>query len=152
MLPNPVKSGGNASGYMDLISDSTRTPCEYLTVDFIELEFKTNIYSLYISTATATTPSTDVKFLPEFVPEFVPAPPPVATIAPKNVGLDNPEYHMMNGAATTQLNGALPNNHPPVRRKTNSSDDDTDHEYYNDYDKLKRELQPLYQRRSETTV
>ncbi|KAG1701737.1 Epidermal growth factor receptor [Nymphon striatum] len=113
LLPNPIKSGGNASGYMDLISDATRTP--------------------------STTPSADVNFLPEFVPV-----PPVSTGTPKNVGLDNPEYHIMNGNAISQLNGVI----APVRRKTNSSDDDTDHEYYNDYDKLKRELQPLYQRRS----
>lgn len=40
-------------------------------------------------------------------------------------------------------------------RKVPSSDEDTsdDHEYYNDYDKLTRELQPLNHRsRNETTV
>lgn len=49
---------------------------------------------------------------------------------------------------------------PPVHmnghgsRKKSSTDEEDDHEYYNDYDaRLKRELQPLNQhRRNETTV
>lgn len=52
-----------------------------------------------------------------------------------------------------------PNSHcvsdTPVKnpRKTINSDDETDeHDYYNDYDKLQRELQPLNNHRTETTV
>ena len=53
-------------------------------------------------------------------------------------------------AATTGLNGAisLGNNGSQPR----SSDGESDHEYYNDVDRLKRELQPLHQPRNETTV
>lgn len=94
------------------------------------------------------TSKSDDKYAPEL---SVASTPPNVSPA-KNVGLDNPEYHMMNGTPVHALNGALPSQLQQSRRKINSSDDDTDHEYYNDYDKLKRELQPLNHRRSETTV
>lgn len=77
----------------------------------------------------------DCPMMPDFIP--------VGNI-PKAV--DNLEYHLMKNDPTC----------PPVHiipRKNTSSDDETDeHEYYNDYDGLQRELQPLNTRRSETTV
>jgi len=64
-----------------------------------------------------------------------------------------------NQGPTTQtgLNGAIFNGNP-VRAGSNgshprSSDGESDHEYYNDVDRLKREMQPLQQPpRNETTV
>ena len=52
-------------------------------------------------------------------------------------------------AAAAGLNGALG---PAGRAGPRSSDGESDHEYYNDVDRLKRELQPLHQPRNETTV
>ncbi|EFA01355.2 epidermal growth factor receptor isoform X1 [Tribolium castaneum] len=49
--------------------------------------------------------------------------------------IDNPEYLMNNEAAPSQTVGL-----PQVPR---SSEEESDHEYYNDFDRLKRELQPL---------
>ena len=50
----------------------------------------------------------------------------------------------------TGLNGAITGgsagSHP------RSSDGESDHEYYNDVDRLQREMQPLHQPRNETTV
>ena len=45
------------------------------------------------------------------------------------------------------LNGAIPNGQIP-----RSSDGESDHEYYNDVDRLQREMQPLHVPRNETTV
>ena len=54
---------------------------------------------------------------------------------------------------TAGLNGALSGNQPASHRShPRSSDGESDHEYYNDVDRLKRELQPLHQPRNETTV
>ena len=57
---------------------------------------------------------------------------------------------------TAGLNGALSstNNGQPASHRSHprSSDGESDHEYYNDVDRLKRELQPLHQPRNETTV
>lgn len=76
--------------------------------------------------------------------------------------IDNPEYHLTGGDSSVV---------PPVTSESGSSDaasasaepqspvttpngrsleDESDHEYYNDFDRLQRELQPL--RRNETTV
>lgn len=38
------------------------------------------------------------------------------------------------------------------RRHGSRSEEESDHEYYNELDRLKREKQPLHQRKSETTV
>ena len=62
-----------------------------------------------------------------------------------------PALAALTAPATTGLNGAVgagrPGSHP------RSSDGESDHEYYNDLDRLKRELQPLQQPpRNETTV
>lgn len=59
--------------------------------------------------------------------------------------------------AMAGLNGAIANGNGP-RATSNgshprSSDGESDHEYYNDLDRLKREMQPLHQQsRNETTV
>jgi hypothetical protein len=52
-------------------------------------------------------------------------------------------------SATTGLNGAISGS---AGSQPRSSDGESDHEYYNDVDRLKRELQPLHQPRNETTV
>ena len=46
----------------------------------------------------------------------------------------------------TGLNGAISGSNP------RSSDGESDHEYYNDLERLQREMQPLHQPRNETTV
>lgn len=75
--------------------------------------------------------------------------------------IDNPEYLMNNEAPcqtlgiptvsefvqATASNSALAQPYLPQR----SSEEESDHEYYNDFDRLQRELQPL-QRKGETTV
>ncbi|XP_015916068.1 epidermal growth factor receptor isoform X2 [Parasteatoda tepidariorum] len=86
-----------------------------------------------------------------------PAPPYAGNFAPpRNIphqAVDNLEYHLMNkhNSISSSTETAIAN-----QRKPTSSDDDTDeHEYYNDFDGLQRELQPLNNHRSErneTTV
>jgi len=39
-----------------------------------------------------------------------------------------------------------------IRRHGSRSEEESDHEYYNELDRLKREKQPLHQRKNETTV
>ncbi|RZC39222.1 GF recep IV, Furin-like, and/or VSP domain containing protein [Asbolus verrucosus] len=63
--------------------------------------------------------------------------------------IDNPEYLMNNDAAPSQTVGlpAMPttpqnSNFPPFQPQR-SSEEESDHEYYNDFDRLQRELQPL---------
>lgn len=85
--------------------------------------------------------------------------------------VDNPEYHIMNtnvsvhhqnldtlgiptviDAAQAPCNGAIAGQRPYVTQQK-SSEEESDHEYYNDFDRLQRELQPLKPlRRNETTV
>jgi epidermal growth factor receptor len=61
--------------------------------------------------------------------------------------IDNPEYLMNNDAAPSQTVGlpAIPENgnFPPPFQPQRSSEEESDHEYYNDFDRLQRELQPL---------
>lgn len=80
--------------------------------------------------------------------------------------IDNPEYLMNNDAPSqtigiptvselVQANGNSDignnSNHPAQPYlPQKSSEEESDHEYYNDFDRLKRELQPLH--KSETTV
>ncbi|XP_039287405.1 epidermal growth factor receptor [Nilaparvata lugens] len=76
--------------------------------------------------------------------------------------VDNPEYHMVAASVgLPHVNGlpmdtsglpvsGLPEAANPTPQPHKSSEEESDHEYYNDYDRLKRELQPL--RRNETTV
>lgn len=74
---------------------------------------------------------------------------------PPQTSVDNPEYHLVTAPVlgiphahtlihtpTVQVNNGLP--------QQKSSEEESDHEYYNDFDRLQRELQPL--RRNETTV
>lgn len=78
--------------------------------------------------------------------------------------VDNPEYHLV---ATQTLGiplapAIVSNGHTPAsagpahtgpivaHAHHKSSEEESDHEYYNDFDRLQRELQPL--RRNETTV
>lgn len=78
-----------------------------------------------------------------YIPDFVP-------VANRGVAMDNPEYHIMNGVNPQQTVGVPEPRR--TRRKNTSSEEDSDHEYYNDYERLQRELQPLNHRRNETTV
>ncbi|XP_021924577.1 epidermal growth factor receptor isoform X4 [Zootermopsis nevadensis] len=84
--------------------------------------------------------------------------------------VDNPEYHIMNtdipvhqnvdtigiptgtDATHAACNGNIAGQRPCVMQQK-SSEEESDHEYYNDFDRLQRELQPLKPlRRNETTV
>ncbi|XP_050044786.1 epidermal growth factor receptor isoform X5 [Dermacentor andersoni] len=146
LMPSP-RSKGLSTTYMDLIGDSRYSN----GVDGLDPRLQG-----YRG------------FMPDFVPPNGQGP---------LQGVDNIEYHLMNrnGPAhpvamqiprdpgpqyvnTCPLgspNTVVPPQQPGVvTRKPHSSDEDTDdHEYYNDYDRLKRELQPLNHRsRSETTV
>lgn len=60
--------------------------------------------------------------------------------------IDNPEYLMSNDTAPSQTVGlpSIPENanFPPFQPQR-SSEEESDHEYYNDFDRLQRELQPL---------
>lgn len=76
----------------------------------------------------------DGKVLRNF-PDFIPQ--------AGSVAMDNPYYHFSVGQPL-----GIP--HPPPMPQHKSSEEESDHEYYNDFDRLKRELQPL--RRNETTV
>uniref|UniRef100_T1II99 receptor protein-tyrosine kinase n=1 Tax=Strigamia maritima TaxID=126957 RepID=T1II99_STRMM len=60
------------------------------------------------------------------------------------IAMDNPEYHIMNNGLTDPTMNGRPRRTP--------SEDDSDHEYYNDYERLQKELQPLNHKRNETTV
>lgn len=75
-------------------------------------------------------------------PDFLPAP---------QTSVDNPEYHFV----ANQISQTIGIPHPVagatnVGDRQKSSEEESDHEYYNDFDRLQRELQPL--RRNETTV
>ncbi|XP_077514213.1 epidermal growth factor receptor isoform X4 [Amblyomma americanum] len=146
LMPSP-RSKGLSTTYMDLIGDSR-----------------------YSNGVDGLDPR--LQGYGSFVPDFVPP-----NGQPPLQGVDNIEYHLMNRNGPTHpvamqvprdpgpqyVNTcplgsptAVPPQQPGVvpGRKQHSSDEDTDdHEYYNDYDRLKRELQPLNHRsRSETTV
>lgn len=80
--------------------------------------------------------------------------------------MDNPEYHMTgdepnavitsvssSGTAVSAVTGttSVGESQSPIPTTPGRSlEDDSDHDYYNDFDRLQRELQPL--RRNETTV
>lgn len=101
-------------------------------------------------------------------PDFLPA----AQVS----SVDNPEYHLTGDEPTTTTT-TIPNNSTETTSELTvepqspapttaitattttsttttttgrSLEDESDHEYYNDFDRLQRELQPL--RRNETTV
>ncbi|XP_067003526.1 epidermal growth factor receptor isoform X2 [Anabrus simplex] len=133
LMPSPQQSQ-NTTTYMDLIGDSKVTD---------STEPRNGGYRNY--------------------PEFLP-------LANKNkTSVDNPEYHIMNnqdqmtlpihtlGIPTSEMglppcNGDIVGQRPHVTQQK-SSEEESDHEYYNDFDRLQRELQPLKPlRRNETTV
>lgn len=72
--------------------------------------------------------------------------------------VDNPEYHIVQPPEGAAHAVGLPlavqqlqqQQRPPFVTQQRSSEEESDHEYYNDFDRLRRELQPL--RRNETTV
>lgn len=76
--------------------------------------------------------------------------------------VDNPEYHLtgdepsaaapstVSGDATGSVEASCEPQSPAPTSNGRSLEDESDHEYYNDFDRLQRELQPL--RRNETTV
>lgn len=77
--------------------------------------------------------------------------------------LDNPEYIMSQdegpltpqtiGIPTPDLEKVLTNGTFGSQVRQRSSEEESDHEYYNDFDRLERELQPLKPlRKNETTV
>lgn len=87
--------------------------------------------------------------------------PDFLTIQGKN--LDNPEYIMSQddspippqilGIPTPDLEKVLANGAFGSQVRQRSSEEESDHEYYNDFDRLERELQPLKPfRKNETTV
>ncbi|XP_076337707.1 epidermal growth factor receptor-like isoform X1 [Tachypleus tridentatus] len=88
-----------------------------------------------ISDHGAVTPHDYARYVPDFVP-----------VNGQPNGLDNLEYHLMN------RDHDYVNTQPVPRKNTSSEEDSDDHEFFNDYDRLRRELQPLNTRRSETTV
>ena len=86
---------------------------------------------------------------------------------PGKTSVDNPEYIMSQdeppltpqtlGIPTTPIDmeKALTNGNfgGATKMRQRSSEEESDHEYYNDFDRLERELQPLKpMRKSETTV
>lgn len=82
---------------------------------------------------------------------------------PGKTSLDNPEYIMSQdegpltpqtlGIPTPDLEKVLTNGTFGSQVRQRSSEEESDHEYYNDFDRLERELQPLKPlRKNETTV
>ncbi|XP_043475369.1 epidermal growth factor receptor isoform X2 [Leptopilina heterotoma] len=126
LMPSP-QIPTNTTQYMDLIGDTKSTEPEH--------KRKINGYRKY--------------------PDFI-------TIAGKT-SLDNPEYIMSQddgpltpqtlGIPTPDLEKVLANGAFGSQTRQRSSEEESDHEYYNDFDRLQRELQPLKPlRKNETTV
>merc|ERR1719273_495548 len=88
-------------------------------------------------------------------PSSLPAPPYTSlsstgstnfTSSPSAPHHPNQQQQQQQQQGTAGLNGALSGNQPALHRShPRSSDGESDHEYYNDVDWLKRELQPLHQ-------
>lgn len=88
-----------------------------------------------------------------YQPDFLPA---------QVSSVDNPEYHLTggetnaipsvvtSGTSTVTSSVSVEPQSPAPTTNGRSLEDESDHEYYNDFDRLQRELQPL--RRNETTV
>nr|CAD7198577.1 unnamed protein product [Timema douglasi] len=131
LMPSPQQSQ-NTTTYMDIIGES--------------------------KVADNTEPRNGFRNYPDFLP-----------LAGKTkTSVDNPEYIMSHqdhvvaqdpalGIPTTDVeqpvcNGNAEGQRPYVTQQK-SSEEESDHEYYNDFDRLQRELQPLKPlRRNETTV
>ena len=96
------------------------------------------------------------------IPHVLPS--PTSSSGPSS--LPAPPFTSLSSAGSTQfspspaapphsgggLNGALSGQPGGRGGHPKSSDGESDHEYYNDVDRLKREMQPLHQPRNETTV
>ncbi|KAK9499252.1 hypothetical protein O3M35_002321 [Rhynocoris fuscipes] len=74
-------------------------------------------------------------------PDFIPTQKPM---------IDNPEYHLVMAQELGIPHHPVNHQHQHSLPHQKSSEEESDHEYYNDFDRLQRELQPL--RRNETTV
>ena len=89
-------------------------------------------------------------------PSSLPAPPYTSLSSTGSTNFTSspaaPHHPQQQQQGTAGLNGALSGQPPSHRSHPRSSDGESDHEYYNDVDRLKRELQPLHQPRNETTV
>jgi L1 cell adhesion molecule len=74
------------------------------------------------------------------------------TDIPVHQSLDTLGIPSADGATHASCNGTVVGQRPYVTQQK-SSEEESDHEYYNDFDRLQRELQPLKPlRRNETTV
>lgn len=127
LMPSP-QMHANATQYMDLIGDPK--------INELDSKRLTNGYRKY--------------------PNFL-------TIPTNKISLDNPEYIMSQdegslspqtiGIPTPDLDKILSNGQFCTTIRQRSSEEESDHEYYNDFDRLERELQPLKPlRKNETTV
>ncbi|KAF7998158.1 hypothetical protein HCN44_009556 [Aphidius gifuensis] len=127
LMPSP-QMHANATQYMDLIGDPK--------INELDSKRLTNGYRKY--------------------PNFL-------TIPTNKTSLDNPEYIMSQdegslspqiiGIPTPDLDKILTNGQFCTTVRQRSSEEESDHEYYNDFDRLERELQPLKPlRKNETTV
>ena len=116
----------------------------------------------YLNPGTLSTPvdtplpSTPTQKFFSSGPSSLPAPPTNFTSSPASQPNHPHNQQQTQQGTTAGLNGALSstNNGQPASHRSHprSSDGESDHEYYNDVDRLKRELQPLHQPRNETTV
>ena len=73
--------------------------------------------------------------------------PPYTSLSSTGSNNPPPPGGGLNGAITAPAAGGGSNGSHP-----RSSDGESDHEYYNDVERLQREMQPLHQPRNETTV
>jgi len=107
------------------------------------------LFCLIAEYANGSLPSQSKNYQPDFIP--------TAQIS----SVDNPEYHLtggepnptitaISGNVTGVSNEVVEPQSPAPTTTGRSLEDESDHEYYNDFDRLQRELQPL--RRNETTV
>ena len=150
------------TGYVDLIGD-TKTAGKLLNEIFFFFNFLIN--NLFFPIDMFNNKSG--RYIPDFVPLG----------SQSRCGVDNLEYHLMQreheyynalpnrsmSSGVPHHNGQMilsqnPNNGPQVihivgNRKIDDIEEMSDeHDYYNEFDRLQRELQPLNHRRSETTV
>lgn len=77
--------------------------------------------------------------------------PPQASHPPMYNQSQNPSTHPLNNNAQKHQLNSRPSS---IVRHSSRSEEESDHEYYNELDKLKREMQPLQQpsHKNETTV
>uniref|UniRef100_A0A8D9BMT9 Receptor protein-tyrosine kinase n=1 Tax=Cacopsylla melanoneura TaxID=428564 RepID=A0A8D9BMT9_9HEMI len=139
LMPSPQQSQTTTT-YMDLISEATSKAQDMAETNNNTCSATSSSKAPVSRTSSSTMPST------------------LGT----QTSVDNPEYHLVatqtlgipvvvpgivSNGHTPSMSGGLPG---PVHAHTRSSEEESDHEYYNDFDRLQRELQPL--RRNETTV